>query len=261
MTDSRALVIVPTYNEADNVGAILKAVHENLPDADFLLVDDSSPDGTANLAESLFGGAAFFHLLRRTGRRGLGLSYVDGYLWALDHGYDQIVQMDADFSHDPRYLPDLLRFAPGADVVLGSRYCAGGGVRNWPVRRQLLSRFANRYVSVITGIDVRDATSGFRRYSRQALERIGVETVESNGYAFQVEMTFRARRAGLAIAEMPIVFVDRALGASKMTGGIVLESVRMPWILRFGRDRSNSPQQAVSHEPPSARQRRRPDRG
>lgn len=234
MPADRTVVIIPTYNERENITEIVPRVFEAAPEVHFLLVDDNSPDATAELAEERFGANPAFHILRRTGLRGLGRSYVDGYLWALDQGFARIVQMDADFSHDPCYIPDLLAASETADVVIGSRYCAGGGVRDWPVRRQLLSRFANRYVAFITGLPVRDATSGFRCYTRRALECIGVAQVVSNGYAFQVEMTYRARRAGLKITEVPIVFTDRTLGKSKMSGNVIAESVLMPWRLRFG---------------------------
>jgi dolichol-phosphate mannosyltransferase len=231
----RTITIIPTYNERENAALIIDRVLASAPATDLLLVDDNSPDGTADLVAESFAGNPRVHVLRRTGLRGLGLSYVDGYAWAMERGYDRIAQMDADFSHDPDYLPALLAAADTADVVLGSRYCAGGGVRNWPLRRRLLSRFANRYVAAVTGAPVRDATSGFRVHSRCALEKIEVGSIVSNGYAFQVEMTFRAHSSRLKVVECPIVFVDRTLGKSKMSGGVIWESVLMPWKLRFGR--------------------------
>lgn len=229
------LVIVPTYNETENLPALFERLHQEVPDYHLLIVDDGSPDGTADLAERLGTPVAAMTVMRRTGVRGLGVSYVDGYLWALGHGYARVVQMDADLSHDPRYIRGLVEAASGADVVLGSRYCRGGGVRNWPLHRQMISRFANAYVSAITGLRVHDATSGFRCYSADSLRALDLPTVVSNGYAFQVEMTFRTRRSGLKIAEVPIVFTDRVGGQSKMSGAVVLESVLMPWRLRFGR--------------------------
>ena len=234
MQAERSILIVPTYNERENIERFLECVRSTAPSLDILVVDDDSPDGTADLTQERFKDCAQVNILRRKGVRGLGLSYVDGYLWALMRGYDRVLQMDADFSHDPKYLPQMIAFSAEADVVFGSRYCSGGGVRDWPMRRRMLSRFANMYVSFITGIPVRDATSGFRCYRRGALERIGVEQVVSNGYAFQVEMTFRTHRAGLKIREMPIIFVDRTLGKSKMSSGVIFESVLMPWRLRFG---------------------------
>lgn len=235
MEADRLVVIIPTYNERENATEIIESVLATVPDANILLVDDDSPDGTSDLVQERFAGDERIHVIRRTGLRGLGRSYVDGYLWALGRGYARVAQMDADFSHDPKYLPALLRAAGDADVVLGSRYCAGGGVRNWPLRRRLLSRFANQYVAGVTGMPVHDATSGFRIHTRLALQRIGVEQIVSNGYAFQVEMTYRAHLTGLTIAESPIVFVDRTQGKSKMSGGVIWESVLMPWRLRFGR--------------------------
>ncbi|MEP6757007.1 MAG: polyprenol monophosphomannose synthase [Chthonomonadales bacterium] len=233
MNTSQTLVIIPTYNERENVETIVPAVFKMLPDADLLIVDDDSPDGTADRAQELFGSDPRFHILRRTGPRGLGRSYVDSYAYALESGYSRVVQMDADFSHNPKYLPDMEKASANADVVMGSRYCPGGGVENWPFRRKLLSRFANKYVSVITGVQVRDATAGFRCYTRRALERIHVEEVVSNGYAFQVEMTYRAAIAGMKVVEIPIIFTDRAVGVSKMTQSVIMESILMPWRLRF----------------------------
>jgi dolichol-phosphate mannosyltransferase len=233
---SRIVTIIPTYNERENAVRIIERVIEAVPTGHLLLVDDDSPDGTADVVSEHFAGNERVHVVRRTGLRGLGRSYVDGYLWAMERGYDRVAQMDADFSHDPGYLPTLLEASLSADVVLGSRYCTGGGVRNWPVRRKLLSRFANRYVAAVTGTPVHDATSGFRVHSRKALESIGVERIVSNGYAFQVEMTYRAQMSGLRVVERPIVFVDRTEGKSKMSGGVIWESVLMPWKLRFGRN-------------------------
>lgn len=235
MDDVRPLIIIPTYNETENLPALFARLQADVPDFDLLIVDDGSPDGTAELAEKLGSPVSAMTVMRRTGVRGLGVSYVDGYLWALGHGYRQVVQMDADLSHDPAYIRGLVDAVSEADVVLGSRYCRGGGVRNWPFRRQLISRFANTYVSAITGLRVGDATSGFRCYSADALRALDLPTIVSNGYAFQVEMTYRSRKAGLRIRETPIVFTDRVGGQSKMSGAVVLESVLMPWRLRFGR--------------------------
>jgi dolichol-phosphate mannosyltransferase len=231
----RTLIIVPTYNERENIPALFERIFDTVPDADLLLVDDNSPDGTADLAGQLFGEDPRFYILRRTGPRGLGRSYVEGYQWALTAGYARVAQMDADFSHDPKYLPALIEASRGADVVLGSRYCPGGGVQNWPFHRLFLSKFANRYVCAITGLPVRDSTSGFRCYTQRALERVQVHTIESNGYAFQVEMTYRARAAGLRIEEIPILFVDRTQGRSKLSRKVLIESMIMPWRLRFSR--------------------------
>ncbi len=171
--------------------------------------------------------------MRRTGLRGLGRSYVDGYRFALAGNYARVIQMDADFSHDPKYLPDMVAASAGADVVMGSRYCEGGGVRDWPRSRLIMSRFANKYVSVITGVKIKDATAGFRCYTRRALERINIDEIVSNGYAFQVEMTYRAELAGLRVVEIPIIFTDRTLGQSKISRSVLIESAILPIRLRF----------------------------
>lgn len=231
----RTLIIVPTYNERENIAHLIEQIFQTVPDADLLLVDDNSPDGTADLARQRFGDDPRFSVLRRHGPRGLGRSYVDGYRKALEAGYVRVVQMDADFSHDPKYLPDLLQAAETADVVIGSRYCPGGGVHNWPLRRRLLSRFANRYVCAIIGLPIRDSTSGFRCHTRRFLEQIPLDEIVSNGYAFQVEMTYRAHVAGVKIVEMPIIFVDRHQGRSKISRRVILESMILPWRLRFAR--------------------------
>jgi dolichol-phosphate mannosyltransferase len=230
---ARTLIIIPTYNESENILEIVPRVFSEEPHAHLLLVDDNSPDGTADLAQREFGGDSRFHILRRRGARGLGRSYVDGYLYALENGYARVVQMDADFSHDPRYIPKLIETSQRADVTLGSRYCPGGRVEDWPLRRVMLSRFANFYVSRVTGLGVRDSTSGFRCYTRYALEKIHVELIVSNGYAFQVEMTYRAKEEGLSIVETPIIFTDRRQGRSKISRKVLVESMIMPWKLRF----------------------------
>lgn len=226
------LVIIPTYNERQNLPELLRRIRQSAPEAHILIVDDGSPDGTADSAQHIFEGFADGFVLRRTGPRGLGLSYVDGYRRALDEGYARIVQMDADLSHDPAHIPELIAAAESADVVIGSRYVPRGGVEDWPLRRLLLSKFANVYVAAITGLPVRDSTSGFRCYTRGALQRMRVHEVRSNGYAFQVEMTARASEAGLRIVESPIIFTDRQLGKSKISRKVILESMIMPWRMR-----------------------------
>lgn len=233
MQIAHTLIIIPTYNESENILDLIQRVFTEAPETHLLLVDDNSPDGTANLSEKEFGGDPRFHILRRSGVRGLGRSYVDGYLYALKEGYARVVQMDADFSHDPRYIPNLVETSQRADVVLGSRYCSGGGVEDWPMHRVMLSKFANFYVSRVTGLNVSDSTSGFRCYTRYALETIHVEQIVSNGYAFQVEMTYRAKEAGLHIQETPIIFTDRRQGKSKISRKVLIESMIMPWRLRF----------------------------
>jgi len=241
MNTDRTLIIVPTYNERENAPALIEQLLQIVADADVLLVDDDSPDGTADLAEKMFGASGRFSVLRRKGPRGLGRSYVDGYKKALDGGYARLVQMDADFSHDPASIPELIRASRGgADVVIGSRYCVGGGIRNWPLRRRLLSRFANRYVCAITGLKVGDTTSGFRCYSRRALRHILDGLIVAEGYAFLVEATFRTHKGGLSFAEVPITFTDRREGQSKISRKVIFESVLMPWHLRFPHTAKNA---------------------
>ena len=235
MNNDRTLIVVPTYNERENVARLVAELFEVFPAADVCLLDDASPDRTADYAEELYGRDPRFKVLRRTGARGYGRSLVDGYRRALEGGYARLVQLDADFSHAPARIPALVEASLGADVVIGSRYCEGGGVENWPLRRRLLSRFANAYVSRITGLRVRDTTSGFRCYTRRALRTLLEGRIAGEGYAFLVEATYRARRAGLAVAEVPITFTDRREGQSKMSRQVILESVLMPWRLRLGK--------------------------
>jgi dolichol-phosphate mannosyltransferase len=238
MNTDRTLIVVPTYNERENIGPLVARVLEVAPGADVCLLDDDSPDGTAAHAEELFASEPRFSVLRRVGRpRGYGRSLVDGYRRALEGGYARLVQLDADFSHDPAVIPALIEDSHRADVVIGSRYCEGGGVANWPVRRRALSRFANAYVAAITGLRVRDATGGFRCYTRRALGRLLEGRIEAEGYAFLVESVYRAHRAGLRIAEVPITFTDRRVGQSKMSRKVILESVLMPWRLRLAREK------------------------
>ncbi|MCA1620162.1 MAG: polyprenol monophosphomannose synthase [Acidobacteria bacterium] len=236
MNTDRTLIVVPTYNERDNVPGLVAELLEVAPGADVCLLDDDSPDGTAEQAAGLFAGEARFSVLRRTGlARGYGRSLLDGYRRALEGGYARLVQLDADFSHDPARVPALIEASRGADVVIGSRYCEGGGVENWPLRRRALSRFANAYVCRITGLRVRDTTSGFRCYTRRALARLLERRVAGEGYAFLVEAAYRAHREGLTVSEVPITFTDRREGQSKMSRKVILESVLMPWRLRLAR--------------------------
>lgn len=227
----RPLVIVPTYNERENLPELLRALLE-IPSLQVLVVDDGSPDGTGEAADA----AAWAHpdrvrVLHRTGPRGLGRSYLDGMRRALDGEADVICQMDADLSHLPADLPRLLDATARADLVIGSRYVPGGAIRNWPRRRVWLSAFANRYVRAITRLSPYDSTSGFRAWRREALARIPLERLRVEGYAFQVEMTWQAQRAGLRIAEVPITFVERRQGQSKLSRGVLLESALHPWKL------------------------------
>jgi dolichol-phosphate mannosyltransferase len=230
----RFLVIIPTYNEAANIGQLIPHVLEQDPRLEVLVVDDNSPDGTADLVEAMTRTDSRVHLLRRPAKAGLGTAYIAGFRWALERKYDYIFEMDADFSHDPKHLPEFLRAIQNADLVLGSRYLKGRvTVVNWPMGRLLLSYFANVYARWVTGLKVFDATGGFKCFRREVLEKIDLDRVRSNGYAFQIEMSFRAARLGFRIVEIPIVFVDRTDGTSKMSGAIVREAIWMVWWLRL----------------------------
>ena len=227
----KVLIIIPTYNERENLPAIVPLILNPLP-YEILVVDDQSPDGTGAIADELaqrYPGR--LHVLHRTGKRGLGLAYLDGFRWALEHQADLVCQMDADLSHDPKYLPDLVQAAGMYDLVLGSRYLNGISVINWPLRRILLSWFANRYVRAITGLTTCDTTSGFRCWRRDALATLRVERFLSQRYAFTVETVFEVARHGGRVGEVPIIFVERRVGASKMSGPVLLESMLMPWRL------------------------------
>lgn len=237
----RPLVIVPTYNERHNVAAMVEALLR-LDGLRILIVDDASPDGTgaaADRAAAASGGRA--SVMHRTGPRGLGRSYVDGMRAALHTDATHVCQMDADFSHDPADLPRLLAAAAEADLVLGSRYVPGGELRNWPRRRLLLSTFANWYVRAITRLPVRDCTSGFRCWRRELLARLPLDRIRSDGYAFQVEMAWEAMVAGGRTVEVPITFVERREGASKMSMSVIAESVLLPWRLKRGRADTRKP--------------------
>ncbi len=229
----RGLVVVPTYNERENLPQILPRILAVDPRLDILVVDDGSPDGTGELADAFAAREPRVHVLHRTAKEGLGRAYLAGFAWALRQDYAWICEMDADFSHDPKYLADLLTAAADADLVLGSRYARGVNVINWPMSRLLLSWFANKYVRWVTGLPLTDATGGFKCFRRRVLEAIPLDRVRSNGYAFQIEMSYRAWRKGFRLAEIPIVFVDRVEGTSKMNQRIVREAVWMVWWLRL----------------------------
>ncbi|MBI4540363.1 MAG: polyprenol monophosphomannose synthase [Gemmatimonadetes bacterium] len=232
--DGRFLVVLPTYDERENLPRIVPKILEQDPRFDVLIVDDNSPDGTGEVADQLARQDPHVHVLHREGKHGLGRAYIDGFRWALDRHYPLILQMDADFSHDPGHLPQFLVAARHHDIVVGSRYVSGRvRVVNWPVARLLLSYFGTIYARVITGLPVTDATSGFKCWHRYALESLHLDAIESNGYAFQIEMSFRAWKRGYTIGEIPIVFVERDTGESKMSKKIVREAVWKVWKLRF----------------------------
>jgi dolichol-phosphate mannosyltransferase len=217
-------VIVPTYNERDNIESIVGRVRAAVPDADLLVVDDHSPDGTGDVADKLAATDPHIHVLHRPGKAGLGTAYIAGFRWALGRGYGAIVEMDADGSHRPEELPALLAALAHADLVLGSRWVPGGTVRNWARSRELLSRSANLYTRLMLRISVKDATAGYRAYRAATLQRIGLDDIESQGYCFQIDLVLRTLRAGLTVTEVPITFVERERGASKMSRSIVIEA-------------------------------------
>jgi dolichol-phosphate mannosyltransferase len=224
-TSGRLLVVMPTYNEAATVRKVVERVRAAVPAADVLIVDDSSPDGTGEIADSLAQLDSHVHTLHRARKEGLGKAYVAGFRWGLERDFDTLVEMDADGSHQPEELPNLLAALRDADLVLGSRYVAGGRVVDWPWRRELLSRGGNTYSRIALGVPLRDSTGGYRAYRASALRRLELATVASAGYCFQVDLAWRAVRSGLRVAEVPITFVERTEGASKMSGAIVREAL------------------------------------
>jgi len=229
----KPLVIIPTYNEHENIEKIIPAVLNAVPQAEILIVDDNSQDGTAETVRAMGSSTGNIYLLSREKKMGLGTAYVTGFKWALKRDYNVIFEMDADFSHDPEALPQFLREIEKADLVIGSRYTNGVNVVNWPMKRLLLSFFANIYARIVTGVPVRDLTSGFKCYRRKVLEAIDLDKIHSNGYAFQIEMHFKAFRKGFLIREIPIVFIERRTGTSKMSHHIIYEAAWMVWKLRF----------------------------
>lgn len=227
----KPLVIIPTYNERENIERILPAVLSQHPALEVLVVDDGSPDGTGDVVEQMARGSRRIHLLRRPGKLGLGTAYIAGFKWGLARDYDHFLEMDADFSHDPAEIPNFLKAAEQYDVVLGSRYIDGIRVVNWPLSRLILSKGAAWYVRLVTGLPVADPTGGFKCFRRVVLESIALDSVRSNGYAFQVELTYKAWMQGFRIKEIPITFVDRYAGQSKMSSGIVREALWIVWML------------------------------
>jgi dolichol-phosphate mannosyltransferase len=221
----RVLVVIPTYNEADNVRLIVGRVRAATPAVDILIADDGSPDGTGDIADELAAADPQVHVLHRTAKEGLGAAYVAGFAWAREHGYDAVVEMDADGSHAPEELPRLLDALAEADAVIGSRWVRGGKVVNWPVRRLILSRGANVYTRILLGMPVKDATGGYRAYRMPMLDKIEVDTVQSQGYCFQVDLTWRSHKSGCKLVEVPITFSEREHGISKMSSSVVREAM------------------------------------
>jgi dolichol-phosphate mannosyltransferase len=231
--EERAIIIIPTYNELNNIQKLIPQLLEKYPSVNLLIVDDNSPDGTGDYVESFSKKNSRVNVLKREKKLGLGTAYIAGFRYALAEGYDYIFEMDADFSHDPKEIENFLCAVKEYDLVLGSRYINGVNVVNWPMRRLLLSYFANIYTRFITGLPVRDATGGYKCFRRKVLESIDLDKVRSNGYAFQIEMTFKAWKKGYKIGEIPIIFIDRHQGSSKMSKKIVREAVTMVWKLRI----------------------------
>ena len=229
----KTLVIIPTYNELDNVQKLIPCILDMHPDFNVLIVDDGSPDGTGNFVKELSLKDERVKLLERGKKLGLGTAYVAGFKFMLANGYDLAIQMDADFSHDPKELKNFIEAAKENDLVIGSRYITGVNVVNWPLRRLMLSYFANIYSRTITGIPVKDCTGGFKCFRRKALESINLDKIRSNGYSFQIEMNFKTWKNGFKLIEIPIIFVDRVFGHSKMSKSIVYEAVFMVWKLRI----------------------------
>ena len=229
MEPGKSVVIIPTYNEKENIEAIIRAVMALEDKFDILVIEDGSPDGTADIVKGLMAGdfKGRLHIIERTGKLGLGTAYITGFKWAIEQKYDFIFEMDADFSHDPKDVPRLLKEVRdnGYDVAIGSRYITGGNVVNWPMGRVLMSYYASKYVQFVTGIPVNDTTAGFKCYRRKVLETINLDAIRFKGYAFQIEMKFTAYKLGFKIKEVPVIFVNRELGTSKMSGGIFGEAL------------------------------------
>lgn len=234
----RVLIITPTYNERENLPDLAAGIFAVLPEANLLVVDDASPDGTGDVADQMASTDARVHVMHRAGKQGLGTAYLAGFAWAIEHGYDYILQMDADLSHDPRYLPDFLRaLDEGADLAIGSRNIPGGGVEGWGPVRHFISKGGSLYSRVILGLGVRDLTSGYKAFRRTLLQSIDLAEVSSRGYSFQIEVTYRAILRRFRVVEVPITFVDRRAGQSKMSGSIFAEAVLMVWRLRWNKRR------------------------
>lgn len=227
----RSLIVIPTYNERDNISSLIDRTFEALPETDVLVIDDNSPDGTGELADEIAARNPRVHVVHRAGKLGLGTAYVHGFEYAVEHGYDYVFEMDADFSHDPQYLPSFIDAAEsGADLVIGSRYIAGGGTPNWSALRKFISGGGNIFARAILRIPVHDCTSGFRCYRTSALRTLNLRAIQATGYAFQVELAYNFWKAGYTVREVPIVFVDRRIGKSKMSRKIFAEA--FVWVLR-----------------------------
>lgn len=229
-----SVVIIPTYNEKENIETVIKKVISLNINVDILIVDDNSPDGTAQIVKNLQKKYENLFLIEREGKLGLGTAYITGFKWALKRNYEYILEMDADLSHSPEDIPRLIsKCKEGYDLVIGSRYCNGVNVINWPIRRLILSYGANKYTRIVTGLKIKDATSGFKCFRRKVLESVDLDKIKSSGYSFQIEMNFRAWKLGYLLTEIPIIFVERSEGKSKMSRNIVFEAVFMVWKLKI----------------------------
>jgi dolichol-phosphate mannosyltransferase len=227
------LVVVPTYNEHLNIVKLVESIFRVVPELDILVVDDNSPDGTGDIADKLALSEPRLQVLHRKGKQGLGSAYVAGFKYALEKGYDYVFEMDADFSHNPKNLPLFIEKAGAFDVVIGSRYVNGISVVNWPLRRLLLSIMANLYVRLILGLPLKDSTSGYKCFRTEVLKSIDLNKIKSDGYSFQIELNYRAHKSGFKLCEIPIIFIDRNTGISKMNKHIIKEALLLPWSLRF----------------------------
>ena len=229
----KVIVIIPTYNESENIKPLIETIHEIRPENHILVVDDNSPDGTADIIKGMQKNDERIHLLERPGKMGLGTAYCDGFKYAIDKRFDAVFEMDADFSHDPKEIPNFLEALEENDLVIGSRYINGVNVINWPLSRLILSYGANLYTRIITGMKIKDATGGFKCFRSDALRQVDLDSIKSNGYGFQIEMNFRLWRKKARIKEIPIIFVDRRSGVSKMNKGIIWEAIFLVWKLKI----------------------------
>lgn len=244
----KTLIIIPTYNECENLSPLLGSIFSYAPHADILIVDDNSPDGTGELADQLHEQDTRIHVIHRAGKLGLGTAYVEGFKYAIAHDYDAAFEMDADFSHDPQYLPNFLQAIEHADLVIGSRYIPGGATPNWSLTRRFISGCGNIFARFLLNIPVHDCTAGYRCYRREVLESINLDTIQSQGYAFQVELAYRVMKQGFSIVETPIVFMDRRIGKSKMSRKIVAEAFLYVLRTRFGKQELSTPLVPVKSE-------------
>ncbi|HEU5227189.1 MAG TPA: polyprenol monophosphomannose synthase [Ktedonobacteraceae bacterium] len=248
----KTLIIIPTYNEVENLQPLLQEIFSYVPQTHILIVDDNSPDGTGQLADRIHEEDSRVHVLHREGKLGLGTAYIAGFKYAIAHDYDAAFEMDADFSHDPRYLPNFLQAIEQADLVIGSRYIQGGGTPNWAPIRRVISGCGNIFARFMLGIPVHDCTAGYRCYRREVLQRIDLDTIQSQGYAFQVELAYRVMCQGFKIAEIPITFMDRRVGKSKMSRKIVIEAFTYVLRTRFSKQPSTSAPAATPAQPVEA---------